>query len=464
MRAAVGFMLSRRVSPNSTACADVLDRWCEKHCELGREVGPETLMVAQQGYGNPKAPWSNPSAFVWRCYARDSPTHFCTRPVELELLHSEAIQCQQNASLHHNDAPSASSANHGEAGSSPSESAACRRALNSWCMHRARCNFGSSVVARRDYGHPRQPSGDVLEWRCYARATMHRGQYLRQNASRDGVGDYCTRPLLAVLRDGLSECVRTREARHLLRAERQYMLKRADAEKAAKKHWSSKRTFTRGHRQWPLKSGCTDPAHDIGGRLGPMHLHDCVEQCARRPVCGAVAFYDLMDNQFQEVSESFISMFPQQAIARFGFCQHKKTACVQRAEFGACPNRGCGDRGWCAFALRDQPRCPRADDVRGLYFLPLWSAEMHFSMLESIKTKSNEAEAAKNKGRLVSFSRAVLFSDAREFELTGGINNMLMNVAQLLEHSCAAGTVLVMPHLDADPVWYSDWHGPTQVY
>ena len=36
--------------------------------------------------------------------------------------------------------------------------------------------------------------------------------------------------------------------------------------------------------------------------------------------------------------------------------------------------------------------------------------------------------------------------------LGGGINNMLMNIAQLLSFSCAAGATLLLPRLDADPL------------
>jgi len=39
-----------------------------------------------------------------------------------------------------------------------------------------------------------------------------------------------------------------------------------------------------------------------------------------------------------------------------------------------------------------------------------------------------------------------------EVVLGGGLNNMLMNVAQLLRLSCKPGNVLVMPRLDADPL------------
>ena len=47
--------------------------------------------------------------------------------------------------------------------------------------------------------------------------------------------------------------------------------------------------------------------------------------------------------------------------------------------------------------------------------------------------------------------------------LGGGLNNMLMNVAQLLALTCEPGNVLVMPNLDADPLRCGVAHSDTLV-
>ena len=217
-------------APNNTACSRVLNTWCstKAHCaQAGAPEGPATpSLVGEMGYGHPLSPGSHSSTPLWRCYVRQNPDRYCMRHNELRLLHSEASECRANISK-----------SKSSGGSALSDSGACGRALNGWCTHRSGCAIKKGpLVARLDFGHPRQPNSDRLQWRCYARPAMRRGRYQRENASRDGVGDYCTRDAeLAVLRDGLPEC--SRSPRYLMpRAERQHMLERRDDERTVHEH------------------------------------------------------------------------------------------------------------------------------------------------------------------------------------------------------------------------------------
>ena len=84
----------------------------------------------------------------------------------------------------------------------------------------------------------------------------------------------------------------------------------------------------------------------------------------------------------------------------------------------------------CAFALREQPRCPSAEggganSSIGLYLMP---PEPYVPAQPSPRATPLRPE-----------DNGTIFDDARSHVVGGGINNMLMHVAQLADSSCKAG-------------------------
>lgn len=191
-----------------------------------------------------------------------------------------------------------------------------------------------------------------------------------------------------------------------------------------------------------LQRGCLEPEHDLactrdnssGGGV-VASLSDCILRCTREPRCGAVAFWEI-DLRGENAPSR-----------RFGFCKLKSATCVATAQNGPCsvtPKQSEWPpplRSWCAFALSSPPPpCPSADEP------PNRIVSIGAAAAPPLASPLFVALAQHNGGHLF---------DASMHQLGGGLNNMLMHIAQLMDDSdccnASATSALILPKLDADP-------------
>ena len=191
--------------------------------------------------------------------------------------------------------------------------------------------------------------------------------------------------------------------------------------------------------------------------VGPTSLGNCMKRCLRTRGCGAVAAFFLK-------RKAPINREKQT------FCILKKEECLldQQRSYGRCKL----DKEWCAFAL-----------LRSTRRIPPWvPKDIPAPCLAATQTRV-QIDAADLKPLLPDFPRDVAADkraaslDRGAWELPspslvepappasqrtiwwthnvlgGGLNNMLMNVAQLLAFTCTSTDTLVMPRFDADPLW-----------
>ena len=172
---------------------------------------------------------------------------------------------------------------------------------------------------------------------------------------------------------------------------------------------------------------------------GPSRLVQCIRTCYATPGCGAVGFFFLQREAPKDRRKQ-------------GFCALKRRECVEqgRTRVGRCNWKS----EWCVFRLLgrkpDTPptrrwvpaRVPAA--CRPAAATPV--ATVNATKWHSAELDGPAAASDDGSGRI--FWRT-------EVVLGGGLNNMLMNVAQLLDFTCDAQTkgALVMPRFDADPLW-----------
>lgn len=183
---------------------------------------------------------------------------------------------------------------------------------------------------------------------------------------------------------------------------------------------------------------------------GPVGLVQCLKWCKKTAGCGAVAFFFLQRRMPQDRRKQ-------------GLCALKKKQCLREAKVGKCPY----NREWCTFQLlrRKPETAPKTDRYvpatipaacrpaqPTLVYVANWSG-MPLDLGSSVCQQLGQCQGARMVPDQVDTRRVFVRTDV---VLGGGLNNMLMNVAQLLDQSCGAGATLVMPRLDADPLWMFD--------
>ena len=186
-----------------------------------------------------------------------------------------------------------------------------------------------------------------------------------------------------------------------------------------------------------LRRGCLEPEHELCSHNSSAvtSLSDCVLRCEHEVGCGAVGFWEL-DLHGEDAPNR-----------RYGFCKLKSAACVATAQVGPCSAKAKHSelpplqRHWCAFALVKAPPSTCAAEPNRILSVGLGAALLP----PPLPQPQPAAEGAH--GNLM---------DASMHLLGGGLNNMLMHIAQLMDDSgcCAIGgaNTLILPKLDADPL------------
>ena len=192
--------------------------------------------------------------------------------------------------------------------------------------------------------------------------------------------------------------------------------------------------------------------------MGPTSLDKCMKACKATRGCGAVAAF-------------FLQRKTPQNREKQAFCVLRKRECLldqqMRPRYGSCRLKN----EWCAFELRRKTR-PFPPWAPKNIPAPCLAAHQTHVQTDAADLKpllpDNPRDDAAHE-RTASFDREAWLplpsaSDAANppsqrtiwwahTVLGGGLNNMLMNLAQLLVFTCTATDALVMPRFDADPLW-----------
>ena len=221
-------------------------------------------------------------------------------------------------------------------------------------------------------------------------------------------------------------------------------------------------------------SGCLSDAYDLKAPrpsrkgdvqwpgslvMGPTSLGTCMKRCKATRGCGAVATF-------------FLQRKTPQNREKQAFCVLRKKECLLdqqwRPRYGSCRLKS----EWCAFELRRRTR-PLPPWAPKHIPAPCLAAHQTHVQTDAADLKPLLPDIPRDDAaheRTASFDREAwlrLPNDAVDpanspsqrtiwythTVLGGGLNNMLMNVAQLLVFTCTATDALVMPRFDADPLW-----------
>ena len=177
---------------------------------------------------------------------------------------------------------------------------------------------------------------------------------------------------------------------------------------------------------------------------GPVKLLNCLRACKRTPGCGAIAFLLL---QRKGRSDQGLCVFKNKQ------CLHEGTVRV-----GLCPQTN----EWCSFKLlhRRPPPFP-PEQLRTPSVVPSMCKPARLTPVPLHNWSAGAGASAEGNVATAAVSTRSFYRT--DVVLGGGLNNMLMNVAQMLDMTCSANnSALVMPLLDADPLWMFDPKDGTQ--
>lgn len=206
--------------------------------------------------------------------------------------------------------------------------------------------------------------------------------------------------------------------------------------------------YERGHGYLPLRSGCMSSAHDIG-RLKFSTLAECVFACSKQSECGAVAFFRI-PGYFNRLGK----------VQRYndgdtiGFCQKRHVSCTLAARQGTCKAKYSQElkNGWCSYLL-----LPAHDCRLRRYGVTETNVSFAFDDL-AFRTRAPLVIERPNPSLGEASSAAAVGAAPHLYRvaskvLGGGLNNMLMHVAQLIQDTCGSDKqTLILPELDADPL------------
>ena len=202
--------------------------------------------------------------------------------------------------------------------------------------------------------------------------------------------------------------------------------------------------FILSHRHASLAKGCLADSFHLRSVSNVVNLHQCVLECSTEPKCGAVALYEVRGTRSGRwASET----------ERMGFCALKSKACLVNATMGTCRPWGSnGDlpplsqQGWCAFVVKPPPTCPArqatsSESGSGTLVVSPQIPPAAIAIVPDDATTSQQPLPEP------------LF-DGSAHTLGGGLNNMIMHLAQLIDSSncLVSGSTLLLPRLDADPL------------
>ena len=181
-----------------------------------------------------------------------------------------------------------------------------------------------------------------------------------------------------------------------------------------------------GHSYRPLRSGCMLKKDNLGSITGVTTLESCMLGCTKTDGCGAAAFYEVPRRDSSEGRNTD---------PRLGFCQHKSSVCLTRrqAQPGRCrPLALARWKGWCAWALHREPAVCAASGGGVENVTTRWADPS----LYQGEWFNNEWYRLAHNG-----NTSLTYLDATHLLLGGGLNNMLMHIAQLLDLSGACRPV-----------------------
>ena len=253
----------------------------------------------------------------------------------------------------------------------------------------------------------------------------------------------------------------------------------------------------KARRFFPLRaSRCLESRFDIGVAFGPVDFMQCIVRCEQhrsehaqdRPeasehrACGAVAYREVGGRAGGPRDAPQPPPPPPSSKQPLGMCQLKATKCTLRPSVqGPChrpfARRDARKRGWCVFQLRRlalgpyfhppydrtcaQRNCTSvgvttvrlpSELTRAAWTTPTAWPERWVDPVRNTSLRGQLGLAAAARGR----RHAPLYVEAvgkgQMAVLGGGLNNMLMELAQLLTDTCDAGATLLLPPLDADPL------------
>ena len=195
--------------------------------------------------------------------------------------------------------------------------------------------------------------------------------------------------------------------------------------------------FGRGHAAIPLRRGCMMYADNIG-HLRQLSLAQCKYECTQLPGCGAVAFLRVAA-YYSPLGR--VEWVPEDSV--IGLCQFRHANCTAKATTGACVGdyRQTSKKGWCVYALPQPSGTCRAPRISALPMLHAAAPTAAAAIAPSPTALAH-----------TTLRRLVYYRVLGDVVLGGGINNMLMHIAQLLTGRCGAHMVLVLPLLAADPL------------
>ena len=201
--------------------------------------------------------------------------------------------------------------------------------------------------------------------------------------------------------------------------------------------------FDRGHATIPLRRGCMMYADNVG-RLRQRSLIQCMYECTQIPGCGAVAFFRMAAYYTPLGDVEWVDEH-----SRIGLCEFRNANCTAKATSGTCVGdyRQASKKGWCVYALPRPSGICRAPRIAGYNWQRYkWQSRVAAPTPPAAIVLSHTALASPTRQRLV-YNRVL-----DDIVLGGGINNMLMHIAQLLTNRCGPDMVFVLPLLAADPL------------
>ena len=178
--------------------------------------------------------------------------------------------------------------------------------------------------------------------------------------------------------------------------------------------------FHRGHATTPLRRGCMMYADNIG-RLRQRSLEQCMYECTQLPGCGAVAFLRMAAYYTPLGAVEWVDRS-----SAVGLCEFRHANCTAKATIGACVGdyKQTSKKGWCVYALPRPSGTCRAPRISAL---PLLHAAAPVAKADSVHSPTALASTSRH--------RLVYYRVLNDVVLGGGINNMLMHIAQLLTGS-----------------------------
>lgn len=195
--------------------------------------------------------------------------------------------------------------------------------------------------------------------------------------------------------------------------------------------------FAHDHGFASLRKGCAarQDSLEVALRDGPRYLGDCMLRCSNTTDCGAVLFHRIPKLVGPARSGAAAKFHPSKVALeeRVGMCVLQHRRCLVAAEQGPCASPLDQSGTWCAYQLlvhRPQP-CD-ANGGGGL-----------------VAVRSGPGQQVATPPRAATPQSPSNMS-ILPTPLSGGLNNMLLQLSAVLHASCVAGRTLALPAFAAE--------------